>query len=594
MAIFTISDAVVASAASLERRQEDVSDMLEALATPAIAITMKDYLFYRRVCAVTCGSQRTWTVGCIRLLFTLELASAAVFVPLCMMQMATTKSPTMHVAVMTCTSHRSPSSWQSASSFAAPSWSSGRPSTRRGANNARRCSDAFTPLLGYFDQVGISYYINTFALIILSGACRRMPEQEALAAEAEVERQRRRGEAALSYAACEDRIWQSQVEEMAHRAFTLQELLNFYSRLPVLMPHFDPQKHTTTDVVSGAIIPDSADLKSAYATRMMAGRCLRPNVMVTHNWGNLFRDLCAVMVAHALREPDFGLISHLLDSFDLKSVNELLTEDALAMTFWVCAFSVNQHRSICGRNPHKTTDTVTRNLHPLCPCGEKVYLNDTPPVRGDGKSVRCEMNKFDDMLAYLAASDPGFHHVIAVDRRFVLFSRAWCVAELAVGHQLGVKQQIIVFSPCSIVEHRSQLDGLRIQDMEASRPEDVSEILSKIPDADAFNQHLQQMLLGDRGLLVLWTSMDEFTMVARLGQVAHMAKTLRKALEDPLSRQCSWIRCASKGELGELGDEPLPTLLRIDPIQDKGATATFAASATKDCAVVGEDYKLSL
>eukprot|EP00929_Paragymnodinium_shiwhaense_P078679 TRINITY_DN40801_c0_g1_i2.p1 TRINITY_DN40801_c0_g1~~TRINITY_DN40801_c0_g1_i2.p1 ORF type:complete len:568 (+),score=90.77 TRINITY_DN40801_c0_g1_i2:426-2129(+) len=446
----------------------------------------------------------------------------------------------------------------------------------------------------YFDQVGISYYINTFALIILSGACRRMPEQEALAAEAEVERQRRRGEAALSYAACEDRIWQSQVEEMAHRAFTLQELLNFYSRLPVLMPHFDPQKHTTTDVVSGAIIPDSADLKSAYATRMMAGRCLRPNVMVTHNWGNLFRDLCAVMVAHALREPDFGLISHLLDSFDLKSVNELLTEDALAMTFWVCAFSVNQHRSICGRNPHKTTDTVTRNLHPLCPCGEKVYLNDTPPVRGDGKSVRCEMNKFDDMLAYLAASDPGFHHVIAVDRRFVLFSRAWCVAELAVGHQLGVKQQIIVFSPCSIVEHRSQLDGLRIQDMEASRPEDVSEILSKIPDADAFNQHLQQMLLGDRGLLVLWTSMDEFTMVARLGQVAHMAKTLRKALEDPLSRQCSWIRCASKGELGELGDEPLPTLLRIDPIQDKGATATFAASATKDCAVVGEDYKLSL
>ena len=38
--------------------------------------------------------------------------------------------------------------------------------------------------------------------------------------------------------------------------------------------------------------------------------------------------------------------------------------------------------------------------------------------------------------------DASFSEVIAVDSHFVLFSRAWCVAEVAAAHQVGMKQTL--------------------------------------------------------------------------------------------------------------------------------------------------------
>merc|ERR1712048_701815 len=104
-------------------------------------------------------------------------------------------------------------------------------------------------------------------------------------------------------------------------------------------------------------------------------------------------------------------------------------------SYWVCAFCVNQHAGICGGNPYHGTDAVTGVEYPVCGCGLRKAWNTTEPVLDeDGRSIPCEMNKFDDMMELLSATDSNFAQVIAVDASFELFSRAWCVAEIAAAH----------------------------------------------------------------------------------------------------------------------------------------------------------------
>eukprot|EP00435_Cladocopium_sp_Y103_P025592 s1429_g6.t1 len=52
--------------------------------------------------------------------------------------------------------------------------------------------------------------------------------------------------------------WTQKVEELAQRGITIRQLLDFYASLGgTLMPHFDPDRSTTHDVVRQAIIPNS-------------------------------------------------------------------------------------------------------------------------------------------------------------------------------------------------------------------------------------------------------------------------------------------------------------------------------------------------
>ena len=59
-----------------------------------------------------------------------------------------------------------------------------------------------------------------------------------------------------------------------------------------------------------------------------------------------------------------------------------------------------------------------------------------------GRSIGCEMNKFDDMMALLAASNANFSQVVAVDSQCGLFHRAWCVAELVQASQMQLVQHV--------------------------------------------------------------------------------------------------------------------------------------------------------
>merc|ERR1712137_482896 len=101
----------------------------------------------------------------------------------------------------------------------------------------------------------------------------------------------------------------------------------------------------------------------------MAGAPSRPHKLVTHNWSNLFHFLVSAIIADALGEEEYSRIEVLLEH-DIDSVEHLLKlSGGLQRTYWVCAFCVNQHMTICDANPLQVRDTCTQELYPLCGCG---------------------------------------------------------------------------------------------------------------------------------------------------------------------------------------------------------------------------------
>lgn len=327
----------------------------------------------------------------------------------------------------------------------------------------------------------------------------------------------------------EDVTWQEAVQSIALRGLSIKQLMQFYIGLPKVMPHFRPDVHTTADVVRGAIIPMTASDGCAYASMVAEGTPVRPQNMVTHNWSNLFAHLVAAVVADALQLSDFALVSYLLQN-DITTLEKLFNPEDLEKTYWICAFSVNQHVSMCSRE-HKVNH-LTGDVHPACKCGKVKQLNDTPPLARNGKSIQCEMNKFEDMMHFLAASDDDFEQVVAVDAAFNIFSRAWCVAEIAQGNRMGITQKVKIHSKAALEKGLGSLQNqhIQIQNMKAARIEDAQEILSRIPDVEAFNAYLQEMLIGGDGLIAALLKPLDFVESSRqIGRLSRIANTVSTA-----------------------------------------------------------------
>eukprot|EP00927_Polykrikos_kofoidii_P084405 TRINITY_DN8883_c0_g1_i1.p1 TRINITY_DN8883_c0_g1~~TRINITY_DN8883_c0_g1_i1.p1 ORF type:complete len:714 (+),score=75.44 TRINITY_DN8883_c0_g1_i1:114-2255(+) len=309
--------------------------------------------------------------------------------------------------------------------------------------------------------------------------------------------------------------WQEKVNDLASRGFTVDALLEFYGGLGTkFMLHYIAGRHTTLDVVRMAIIPLSRDAQSDLATVMMHGVPRRPNAIVTHSWSNLFRDLVAAIVADALGEQEFAMISYLLEH-DLEAVLQgIRGAGAQLRTYWVCAFCVNQHSGICSRNPHGTKDLVMCMLHPTCSCGFSKAWNDTPPITDAGRGIASEMNKFDEMIRYLSARDPEFRQIVAIDVSFTLFSRAWCISEIATSNAQGVKQCLNVKSKAVLDTSVNRLKDFRVEDMEASVPADKEQILASIKDTALFNKCLHSMLFDE--LFPAWHNLEEEDQMKRI------------------------------------------------------------------------------
>ncbi|CAE7868468.1 Cbwd1, partial [Symbiodinium microadriaticum] len=244
--------------------------------------------------------------------------------------------------------------------------------------------------------------------------------------------------------------------------------------------------------------------------------------MVTHSWRNLFRDLVAAVIADAAGESSFGLVAALLEE-DVSVLEALMRERGTSdRVYWICAFAVNQHAGIC-ENRDGDRDSVTGQVHPGCTCGLPKMLNTTAPLSTEGpskgQSIGCEMNKFDDMMALLARKNPHFSQVVAVDAGFVLFRRAWCVAELVKADEARLRQHVKMHSRKAVEDMASSLRNLRVESMEASRAEDVEFILETIEDTCLFNQKLQSLIFDKAGLLSCWRQLDAAHRMEEVGSL---------------------------------------------------------------------------
>ncbi|CAE7350137.1 unnamed protein product [Symbiodinium sp. CCMP2456] len=182
--------------------------------------------------------------------------------------------------------------------------------------------------------------------------------------------------------------------------------------------------------------------------------------------------------------PRHGKLDHL--ALKLRNAGKL------DVPYWVCAFSVNQHAGICATPP--PTDTTGYPIIP-CECTRAKHLS------GD----LSEMNKFDDMMAYLKkylreksireSSHVRLQQVVAMEVNFSLLTRVWCVAELVEANNLHLTQTIKLHSGASQRSCLDKIMNLDVAEAQASFPADKELVLSKIEDIPAFNNRLQNLLL---------------------------------------------------------------------------------------------------
>eukprot|EP00930_Biecheleria_cincta_P097955 TRINITY_DN89637_c0_g1_i1.p1 TRINITY_DN89637_c0_g1~~TRINITY_DN89637_c0_g1_i1.p1 ORF type:complete len:638 (-),score=88.33 TRINITY_DN89637_c0_g1_i1:182-2095(-) len=306
------------------------------------------------------------------------------------------------------------------------------------------------------------------------------------------------------------RVWQDKVEELADRSMSVQALLDFHRQLsPEVMPHYDPLQHKTNDVVRQAIIPTSrTQLEgTAFAAPGM------PNRMVTHTWGGPFLHLVAAVAADCRNLNEYAPASKQLLDDAPELEQSLRAEGCLQLRYWICAFCVNQHASICagfGPAPALGTpeyrrwdacrrDSVTGMVHPICDCATRKHFNDSPD--------QCELNKFDDVMALLHEQVPNFQQLVAVDSDLDVFARIWCVAEMYQAYYMGIPQRLCLTSNAAVdicgedYTIFRQFTKFSITECSASRPEDKEEILHKIQHIDEFDFQLQAAIFSTRGLL---------------------------------------------------------------------------------------------
>ena len=355
---------------------------------------------------------------------------------------------------------------------------------------------------------------NAVAVLLLSGS-HRMAKVERSQRNQQSWKVKNTGHNRNKQTSHEDVNWTRKVEELSMRGMTLRSLLHFYQDQLPSMPDWKyvSEEHKTRDVVRRAIIPLTSREECAFSVSAFnKDGPKRAQVMVTHNWGNLFDDLLAAVLSDALQECSFNLPAQLMKE-DCAFLQKLLAKmGRLDDTYWICAFAVNQHISICHSNPYDR-DPLTDQLHPVCCCGR------TNIVDSDGRSASSEINKFDDMMCLLATTG-GCRQVIAVDKSLDLFQRAWCVAEIAEAKRLEMDQSLKLLSNEMLQERARTLENLDVRDMRASSEKDKELILGKIEDIDEFNVKLQLLIFDPKsGLVATWKAMDSLQQIGEVGRL---------------------------------------------------------------------------
>merc|ERR1711924_112299 len=88
----------------------------------------------------------------------------------------------------------------------------------------------------------------------------------------------------------------------------------------------------------------------------------------------------------------------------------------------------------------------------------------------------------------------------------------------AEGDESGIEQALKISSIRALDKHQESLRELRVENMKASRLEDVEQILAKIPDKQVFNAKLRNLLFLK--LFPNWRFLDVNTKMLRVGRLA--------------------------------------------------------------------------
>lgn len=391
-------------------------------------------------------------------------------------------------------------------------------------------------ILRRFDGV-----LNAVELALLSGILwQGSPPEEDVEMES---RSRLRGLTSMSdfLEVSEQDLYRAKVEELAQRGFRLRSLIKFWEELleGEVMPSFDPRRSQTNDVVRQAIIPSSRLGHGGFAlASIWEEKPVLPKSMVTHNWTNTFVNLVAAMVSDALGGDCYANVAdQLCSKSGVANLKQQLEEAGQTdVSFWVCAFSVNQHASICGGygpEPAEGTpewkvwdkkrhDSVSLQRFPLCSCNEtKIFSH---------HDAACELNKFDDMMNYLSRRVDGFGQLIVIDESFEVLYRAWCVAEIVEANVLNIPARIKVYSQNAVDCNYDRLSLLDVRDCSASSQEDKDVILRKIVDVDAFNLKLQQLVFSSQGLFSHWVDGKERS--RQVGRIWRRSSCSSRVFED--------------------------------------------------------------
>jgi len=333
--------------------------------------------------------------------------------------------------------------------------------------------------------------------------------------------------------ACEDKARET-VRRLAHRGIALRDLLEFYGKLPKVMSTWDPRNSTTFDVVRDAIIPETRKVMVSFAEKVNSGSPKLAMRMVTHNWGNKFTHFIAAVVADALDEGTYCAVTERLDNpkrmDDLKRKLEVM--GMMDMTYWICAFCVNQHRSICKQEVYG------------CPCEARLILNGSP---------LCELDKFDKMMRFIFNKDMDANakHVVAVDAKGVIFTRAWVLAELVTAIcmdaelskdkvELNQDYKLMDINSLKVI-HKEHNSYINIDKCEASRSEDKKFVLEtaykQIEDSNDTKEHFHEKfnlrVFGSLKLAATAPSLPRILVIGNKGVgKSYLIEAMREAHRD--------------------------------------------------------------
>lgn len=227
--------------------------------------------------------------------------------------------------------------------------------------------------------------------------------------------------------------YERSVNDLASRSISLRELLRFREQHARKIQ----QDTETRQVVREIIVPMTRDDKVSYAEwlRNESGQAPQEaDFHVIHAWGMRFDDLLTATAHAASRGRQTSL------------VRQDYTESELATQFWICAFCINQQRSIC-------------DLADRIPSG----------------SPRYEMDKFESVLRRLHS----FHRqaVFALDPRLMAKERIWCLDEVHECKRTGI--HVLFCGNCSLEPPRRD-EFKSVRECGAFDPADKERILRKI------------------------------------------------------------------------------------------------------------------